>query len=85
MKRINGIYRRRVMIGTLGAFTPIAHDQIHIQEPTLHLTLSRGDHLHCIGTKGNGCDTWQTGKAFLRARVHNISTPGIHLQIDSRQ
>ena len=75
MNSVNRVNRRRVMIRALRALTPIAHDEIHIQEPALDLLSTRTNYLHSRITKGDGRDTRQSGEALLSPGVDNVRTP----------
>ena len=75
MNGINSVDRRRMMIRALRALAPIAHDEIHIQEPTLDFLSTRTNYLHSRITKGDGRDTRQSGEALLSPGVDNVRTP----------
>ena len=57
MNSVDSINRRRVMVRALRALTPIAHDEIHIQEPALDFLSTSTNYVHSRITKGDGRDT----------------------------
>ena len=57
------------------ALAPVAHDEIHIQEPALDFLSTRTNYLHSRITKGDGRDTRQSGEALLSPGVDNIRSP----------
>ena len=77
MNSVNSVNRRRVMIRALRALAPIAHDEIHIQEPALDFLSTRTNYFHSRVTKGDGRDTRQSGEALLSPRVDNVRTPRV--------
>ena len=60
---MDGIHRINggcVVVRTFSALTPVAHDQIHIQEPALHFVLSRLNRGNGVLTEGDWRNAGQT-------------------------
>ena len=85
MQGVDVVHRRRVVVGALAAAAPVAHHQLHVQEPALHFVVPVLDTLHGAGAEGDRRQAGDTGQAFLGAGVDRIGAPGVHLQLDTAQ
>ena len=62
---VDGVDRRRVVVGALRCFSSISHDQIHVQEPALDAMRTLADGFLGAFAERDGGDSRYAGQAFL--------------------
>ena len=80
MQPVQGIDGRGVVVGALGAASPIVHDQVEVEKPALHLGLAVADGFHGARAEADRRQARRAGQAFLRAGVDRVDLPCVHLQ-----
>ena len=75
MQCIEIVDGRSMMVGAFAFATPIAHDQLHIEKPTLYFVLSIFNPLRGPVAKSDGRQSRHTRKAFLCAGIHRVDAP----------
>ena len=85
MQGVQQVDGRGVMIGALAGPAPVAHHQLHIEEPALHPVAARLYPLHRAGAECDRCQPGDAGQAFLGAGVHRVRSPGIDLELNASQ